>query len=63
MIVRLLVENKDHFRPCEDDEEILDPKILYHIAIKALMYLATNTSLDMSLDVILQARCNFSPTQ
>jgi hypothetical protein len=43
MIVRSLDVKKDHFRPREDDEEILGPEVSYLSAIGALMYLANCT--------------------
>ncbi|KAF3621339.1 hypothetical protein FXO37_32867 [Capsicum annuum] len=43
MVVRSLDVNKDPFRPQENNEELLDPKILYLSAIGALMYLANTT--------------------
>jgi hypothetical protein len=43
MAVQLLDVKKDHFRPREDDEEILGPEVPYLSAIDALMYLANYT--------------------
>lgn len=40
MAVQFLCYKKDPFRPKEDDEKILDPKVPYLNAISALLYLA-----------------------
>ena len=53
---------KDHFRPQEDDEEILGPKVPYLSAIGALMYLANYTQLDIAFAINLLARYNSTPT-
>ncbi|KAM2657312.1 hypothetical protein EV1_012688 [Malus domestica] len=40
MVVRSLDAKRDPFRPNEDDEEILEPEVLYLSAIGALLYLS-----------------------
>lgn len=54
--------NKDHFHPQENDE-LLDPKVPYLSAIRALMYLANNTHPDIAFAVSLLARFSSSPTR
>ncbi|XP_074337210.1 uncharacterized protein LOC141674400 [Apium graveolens] len=56
MVFRSLEPDKDPFRPREDDEEVLDPKILYLGAIGALMYLVNNTRPNIAFAVNLLAR-------
>ena len=63
MVVRSLDVKKDDFRPCEDDEELFGPKVSYLNAIRALMYLASNTRSDISFVVNLLARYSSSPTR
>ena len=53
---------KDHFRPQEDGEETLGPKVPYLSAIGALMYLANYTQLDIAFAINLLARYNSTPT-
>ena len=62
MVDRSLDVMKDHFRPQEDDEEILGPKVPYLSAIGALMYLANYTQLDIAFAINLLARYNSTPT-
>jgi hypothetical protein len=63
MVVRSLDVKKDPFRPREDDEEILGPKVPYLSAIGALMYLANCTRPDIAFSVNLLARYSSAPTQ
>ena len=63
MIVRSLDINKDPFRPHDNDEELVGSKIPYLSAIGALMYLASNSRLDISFSVNLLARFSSSPTR
>ena len=62
MVVRSLDAKRDPFRPNEDDEEILEPEVLYLSAISALLYLAQCTRPDISFVVNLLARYNNAPT-
>lgn len=62
MVVRSLEMNKDSFRPLEESEEILDPKIPYLIATGALMYLANAARPDITFSINLLARYCSSPT-
>ena len=55
MVVRALDVNKDHCRPREGDEELLDLETPYLSAIRALMYLVGYTIHDMSFVVKLLA--------
>ncbi|GKB68088.1 hypothetical protein Tco_0929500 [Tanacetum coccineum] len=41
MVVRTLDVEKDHFRPPNDDEEMLGPEVPYLSAIGALLFLAS----------------------
>ncbi|KAM1465894.1 hypothetical protein ACFX15_043696 [Malus domestica] len=63
MIVCLLDAKRDPFRPNEDNEEILEPKVPYLSAIGALLYLAQCTRPDISFAVNLLARYNNAPTR
>ncbi|KAK9065411.1 hypothetical protein SSX86_016794 [Deinandra increscens subsp. villosa] len=63
MVVRSLNVDKDPFRPCEDNEEVLGPEIPYLSAIGALMYLTNCTRPDISFAVNLLARFSSAPTK
>ncbi|KAL5538115.1 hypothetical protein UlMin_045997 [Ulmus minor] len=63
MVVRSLNVEKDPFRPCEDNEEIVGPEVPYLSAIGALMYLANCTRPDIAFAVNLLARFSSSPTR
>ena len=63
MIGRSLDVMKDHFRPQEDGEETLGPKVPYLSAIGALMYLANYTQLDIVFAINLLAMYNSTPTR
>ena len=63
MVVRSLDPQKDPFRPKEDDEQILGPKVPYLNAISALMYLAQCTRPDIAFFVNLLARFSSEPTR
>ena len=53
MVIWLLEVTKDPFRPKEENEELLDPKLPYLSAIGALIYLANYTRPDIALSVNL----------
>ena len=63
MVVRTLNVEKDPFRPCEDNEDIVGPEVPYLSAIGALMYLANCTRPDIAFAVNLLARFSSSPTR
>ncbi|XP_074318046.1 secreted RxLR effector protein 161-like [Silene latifolia] len=63
MVVRSLDIDKDPFRPRENNEEILGPKVPYLSAIGALMYIASHTRPDISFSVNLLARFSSCPTR
>ncbi|KAL5562762.1 hypothetical protein UlMin_032509 [Ulmus minor] len=63
MVVRTLNVEKDPFRPCEDNEDIVGPKVPYLSAIGTLMYLANCTRPDIAFAVNLLARFSSSPTR
>ncbi|KAL5561416.1 hypothetical protein UlMin_031163 [Ulmus minor] len=63
MVVRTLNVEKDQFRPCKDNEEIVGPEVSYLSAIGALMYLANCTRPDITFVVNLLARFSSSPTR
>jgi len=63
MVVQSLDLNKDPFRPRDEGEGILGPKVPYLSAIGALMYLANNTWPDIAFAVNLLARHNTIPTK
>ncbi|KAJ9552295.1 hypothetical protein OSB04_016340 [Centaurea solstitialis] len=58
MVVRSLNVDKDPFRPCEENEEVLGPEVPYLSAIGALRYLTNCTRPDISFAVNLLARFN-----
>ncbi|KAM2344545.1 hypothetical protein ACFXTH_008535 [Malus domestica] len=62
MVVWILDAKRDPFRPNEDEEEILEPKVPYLSAIGALLYLAQCTKPDISFVINLLARYNNVPT-
>ena len=63
MVVRSLEADKDPFRPCEENEEVLGPEVPYLSAIGALMYLANCTRPDIAFAVNLLARYSAAPTR
>ena len=63
MVGRSLDVKKNPFRPQEEDEETLGPKVPYFSAIGALMYLANCTRPDIAFAVNLLARYSSAPTQ
>ncbi|XP_070015812.1 secreted RxLR effector protein 161-like [Nicotiana sylvestris] len=63
MVVRSFKVNKDLFRPPEEDEKLLGPKVPYLSAIGALMYFANATRPDITFSVNLLARYSSSPTR
>ncbi|KAB2608698.1 hypothetical protein D8674_011866 [Pyrus ussuriensis x Pyrus communis] len=60
--LKFKMKDLDPFRPNEDDEEILEPKVLYLSAIGALLYLAQYTRPDIFFVVNLLARYSNAPT-
>jgi hypothetical protein len=63
MVVWLLDMKKDQFRPRDDGEELLGPKVPYLSAIGPLMYLANSTRSDIAFPVNLLARHSAAPTK
>jgi hypothetical protein len=63
VVVRSLDMKKDEFRPRDDGEESLGPKVSYLSAIGALMYLANSTQPDIAFIVNLLARYSAAPTK
>ncbi|XP_059639870.1 secreted RxLR effector protein 161-like [Cornus florida] len=63
MVVRSLDIKKDHFRPREDDEELLGPEVSYLSAIDTLLYLVNCTRPDIIFSVNLLARYSSAPTR
>ena len=63
MVGRSLDVKKNPFRPQEEDEETLGPKVPYFSAIGALMYLANCTRPVIAFAVNLLARYSSAPTQ
>ncbi|XP_070682444.1 secreted RxLR effector protein 161-like [Malus domestica] len=62
MTVRTLDAKRDPFHPKEDEEETLEPEVLYLSAIGALLYLAQCTRPNISFVVNLLARYCNAPT-
>ncbi|KAM2485325.1 hypothetical protein ACFX1W_037521 [Malus domestica] len=62
MVVRSLDAKRNPFRPNEDDENFLEPKVPYLSAIGALLYSAECTRPDISFAVNLLARYSNAPT-
>ena len=63
MVVRSLNVKNDPFRPCENCEDLLSPKVPYLSVIDALMYVANYTHPDIAFPVDLLARYSFASTQ
>ncbi|KAM2508982.1 hypothetical protein ACFX1W_031120 [Malus domestica] len=63
MVVGSLDSKRDPFRPNEDDEKILEPKVPYLSVIGALLYLAQCTRPDISFAINHLARYNNAPTR
>ena len=63
MVVRSLKVTKDPFRPKEENEELLGPKVPYLNTIGALMYLTNYTRPDIVFSVNLLASYNSAPTK
>ena len=53
--------DKDPFRPWNDEEEVLGPKVPYLSAFGVLTYLTTYTRPDISSSINLLARFSVSP--
>jgi hypothetical protein len=62
MVVKALEKNTDPFRPRQEGEEVLSSEYPYLSAIRALMYLANNTSPNITFTVNLLARYSVVPT-
>jgi hypothetical protein len=62
MVFITLDMNKDQFRPKNEDEELLETKISYLSAIRALMYVKNCTKPDIAIAVNLLAR-HSAPTK
>jgi hypothetical protein len=62
MIVRVLENDKDPFRPKQEGEEVLGAEYPYLSAIVALMYLVNNTRPDIVFAVNCLARHSTTPT-
>ena len=63
MVVRSLEVDKDPFIHKEDAKDILGPKVPYLSAIRASLYLANCTKLDMAFAVSFLARFTTYPTR
>ena len=63
MVFITLDMNKDQFRPKDEDEELLETKILYLSAIRALMYVKNCTKHDIAIAVNLLSRHSAAPTK
>jgi hypothetical protein len=62
MIVRVLENDTDLFRPHQEGEEVLDSEYSYLSTIGALMYLVNNTRPDITFVVNLLTRYSVAPT-
>ena len=63
MVVRLLDVKNDPFHPCENAEKLLGLEVPYLSTIRALLYLANCTRLDIAFSINLLARYISVPTQ
>ena len=63
MSVRLLNVDKNPFRPYENDEEFLSPKVPDLRAVEALIYPTNNTRSDIAFPISLLARFSSYPTR
>ena len=55
--------NKDQFRPSDENEELLGPKVPFLSTIGALMYIANCTRPDIAFAVNFLARHSATPTR
>jgi hypothetical protein len=55
--------NKDHFRPRDEDEELLGPEVPYLSAIGALIYVANCIRPDITFAINLLARHRTTATK
>jgi hypothetical protein len=62
MAVIALENDTDLFQPRQEGEEVLDSKYSYLSAIRAFMYLANNTRLNIAFAVNLLVRYSVAPT-
>jgi hypothetical protein len=62
MFIRALEKDTDPFRPHQEGEEVLGSEYPYLSAIRALMYLANNTRLNIAFTVNLLVRYSVAPT-
>jgi hypothetical protein len=62
MAVIALENDTDLFQPRQEGEEVLDSKYPYLSAIRAFMYLANNTRLNIAFAVNLLVRYSVAPT-
>ncbi|GJS55870.1 hypothetical protein Tco_0629232 [Tanacetum coccineum] len=63
MVVKTLNVKKDHFRPINDDEEILGQEVPYLSVMGALLFLASHTRLDILFSLNPLARYSSCPTR
>ena len=63
MVVRSLEVDKDPFRPKEDTEDFLGPKVPYLSTIGTLLYLSNCTRPDITFAINLLERFNASLTR
>jgi hypothetical protein len=62
MVIRALEKDTGPFRPHQEGEEVLGSEYPYLSVIRALMYLANNTRLDIAFTVNLLAIYSVAPT-
>jgi hypothetical protein len=62
MVVRVLENDTDPFRPRQEGEDVLGSEYPYLSVIGALMYLANNRRLNIAFTVNLLARYSAAPT-
>ena len=63
MIGKSLQQDKDPFRPKEEEEEVMGPEFPYLSAVGALMYLTNCTRPHIAFAVNLLARYSSEPTK
>ena len=62
-VVQLLDVNKDTYRHCDNEEELLGPEVPYLSPIGTLMYLANYTRPNIAFVVNFLARFSSVPTR
>lgn len=63
IVIQSLNTKNDHFLPKKEEEEMLDPKVLYLNVISVLLYSVQCTRPYIAFFMNLLARSSFKPTR